>query len=63
MVGEWINVKDRLPEKPFENYLVVFSDGIVSMVRLIKDSSDEPTYFDTLGEVTHWMLLPKPPKQ
>jgi len=63
MGSNWISVEDRLPEKVFRNYLVAYECNTISCVRLIKDSSNEPHYFDTLGDVTHWMPLPEPPKE
>ena len=66
---EWISVKDKLP-KATTNYknklyvLLVDAKGRMSVgYRLHYDSGE--TMFITakpIGEVTHWMPLPEPPK-
>ena len=64
-VGDWINVKDRLPDEE-DCYLaygpegsgcdILFYDAAngnwISMGHVLAD-----------GEVTHWMPLPEPPKE
>ncbi len=64
MQGEWISVKDRLPE----NYdsVLVYCKGNSSIV-------DVCSYSDSIGFmgiapywielITHWMPLPEPPKE
>ena len=60
-MGEWISVKDRLPE-PFVYVLTIDSMGLyfVDYVNaqgewLEGDSEENP--------VTHWTKLPEPPKE
>ena len=61
-MGKWINVDDRLPDKPC-NYLVhvppcytnvVFYNGYDWVI-------DEEEYCFDAHEITHWMPLPEPP--
>lgn len=60
---EWISVKDRLPK---ENCIVVFSHSIrgyfagVFRHGKFTETLDDCEFFD---EITHWMPLPKPPKE
>lgn len=57
-MDEWISVKDRIPEKN-DRYLVYFSN--IEPYYAIGFSSfynGEWNHF----HITHWMLLPEPPK-
>lgn len=58
---EWISVNDLLPENSIEkDYLV--TDGInVLMCYRNRDTWFIHGDFD-LSEITHWMQLPKPPR-
>lgn len=65
--GEWISVKDRLPEDN-ENVLAHTRYGEIRVFL----SDEEGDWFDergrfysrnTSGAVTHWMPLPEPPKE
>jgi hypothetical protein len=61
--GEWISVKDRLPEEEKEVLCYLgnaLGKGIVVAFRRHGD-----WYFDgwKCPTVTHWMLLPEPPKE
>ena len=63
MVGEWISVKDRLPEK--NTQVLVFSRGWY-VVCWYAPLNIAATWYD--GDtrwtgVTHWMPLPDPPKE
>lgn len=54
----WVDIKDRLPEKGLR--VLVFANGRVS-----NDYRTQLGYFSWHpkdGTVTHWMLLPQPPK-
>lgn len=51
--GEWISVKDRLPDVS-GRYLTHCDVEGQSLVCIL--------YYGFEKEVTHWMLLPKPPK-
>ena len=54
--GEWISVKDKLPDK--EGRCLVFTDyGDVTM-----DSFRDGMFVCNLGNVTHWKPLPKAPE-
>ena len=61
VVSEWISVNDRLP-KEHENVLTYGarpSYDVVYVNRLIDKENGEWLY----DGVTHWMPLPKPPKE
>ena len=56
-VGGWVSVKDKLPEKKCE-CLIAINSGWRALDFWEGDGwavSDE-------NEITHWMLLPEPPK-
>lgn len=69
-MAEWISVKERLPKRP-EYYphceirecyfLVALESGAVmsKFYDFDKNRWETPTY----SPVTHWMPLPKPPKE
>ena len=62
-MGEWISVKDRLPEKIGE-YLVVYESCYVRESSYIRISLFYEGHFNfKFGTVTHWMPLPEPPKE
>jgi len=63
---KWINVKDELPKDG--EYLCVFIGwDDMRFQRVLEYYNDSETWDDWEGneykKVTHWMLLPKPPKQ
>lgn len=62
-VGEWVSVKDRLPEKNGD-YITYDRDGTVWPHFFTASSK---VWEDALGFstelVTHWMPLPEPPKE
>ena len=71
-MSEWVSVNDRLPLINTE--VLVFSHGNMSVCSLIRP--DEETadvvwedaygYWDDdegVSAVSHWMFLPKPPKE
>lgn len=64
--GQWISVKDRLPE-PGQKIIAVFRDGgglMVDQARYRDDLFDFSGWCNVQMEsVTHWMPLPKPPKE
>lgn len=72
---EWISVKDQLPA--FEEYVICYyypraplmEGRIIGLLRRIKVSDNsllrglaDKNQFGMASEVTHWMPLPKPPK-
>ena len=64
-VGEWVSVEDRFPEKS-GRYLCRYRQNIDGKFAYCTDFGsynfdDEGGWF--VGEVTHWMPLPKPPKE
>jgi hypothetical protein len=61
-VGEWISVEDRLPEEG-QSVLIHYVDGWTPVGHLLNgrwyQSGGETSWLS----VTHWMLLPEPPKE
>lgn len=57
--GQWISVKDRLPEHENE-YLVCLDDGFIATTAW---SDGEWELWADAGDVTHWQELPAPPKE
>lgn len=70
IVSGWVSVKDRLPEENGE-YLISTTDGVTSACyergRHVGDRhlSEWTDYYEGCinFEPTHWMPLPKPPKE
>lgn len=62
-VPKWISVKERLPEAG-EDVIAYLGEGIFEICWMLKDGVWETrdSYLDT-DAVTHWMPLPKPPKE
>lgn len=60
---EWISVKDRLPEKRCETYLCSLDSCLFpgSQYVDIRVFGNDGKWRN--GTVTHWMPLPKPPKE
>lgn len=56
----WIPVEERLPER-YERALVHAERGGITVATYSKWGWTMPMYFD--GEITHWMPLPKGPKE
>ena len=72
-VQEWISVKDRLPElipcnagTAYSEGVIVWTDNRKAMIA-VWDGIDflcAADYWEAWGEeITHWMPLPKPPKE
>ena len=65
-VQEWISVKDRLPEES-GMYIVTANDGHAQRVSFVqwqkKNRMWNLTGARSYWRVTHWMPLPKPPKE
>ena len=68
-VPQWISVDDRLPEPKHEFdarnwYLVALSNGVVKELAYEFHNHSVFGYGwrETAYPVTHWMLLPQPPK-
>ena len=61
---EWISVSDRLPRE-IEKVLVINSVGIFDCgwVGLNKGKIVCRNSHSHIGNITHWMPLPEPPKQ
>ncbi len=70
---EWINVKDRLPEKGKNwetTFCLIYAKGGGILVRPFdsyhncwNDEDDDDYECDAVGGlITHWMPLPEPPK-
>lgn len=66
MKSEWISVKDRLPE-PLVYVLVYIPDDVPYTIRegfLSPSGMWHASLYDRgHSEITHWMPLPKPPKE
>lgn len=74
-VGDWISVRDRLPEKYKDVLAFIKYDGGEHynpcyeqfIAWLNTDDGDWDSVYDDFnqsdGEVTHWMPLPEPPKE
>ena len=65
---KWISVKDRLPERTGEEYIVYITsnDGekCVTCDHLVCSSRKHWFLFDGADAfVTHWMPMPEPPKE
>lgn len=65
-MAEWISVKDRLPEKG-ERVLCTDGHGVFEQYRIerneIHGEWQRCGLPALLQRVTHWMPLPKPPKE
>ena len=64
-VQEWISVTERLPEKGEEVLVFDTRENWTGFAWLRPDETWTALGFDfpfDLGEVTHWMPLPEPPK-
>ena len=65
-MSEWISVKDRLPDE-HQDVLVYYYGNRSSfhfpLVRYMKESSYYDGCFECEEEVTHWTILPEPPKE
>ena len=63
---KWISVKDRLPEGECIAYSSKFGEMMMGFIGET-DESDTSYCCDSntewLGDVTHWMPLPEPPKE
>ena len=72
--NQWISVEDRLPA--YGDSVLLVGNGVVQKVTYSLDGADdvpdwfEPYYFDSdvgcsipWNKPTHWMPLPKPPKE
>jgi hypothetical protein len=57
----WINVKDRLPEIRKD---VLTYDGEYMLIEYLLNDEDVFTWScSSFEDITHWMLLPEPPKK
>lgn len=70
----WISVEERLPDKELKEYQRMNHGGDRIEVIVLIEGTDEATTLDYNGEdfvndwndpfvVTHWMPLPRPPKE
>ena len=66
LVQEWISVKDRLPEEAAD-IIVYTTKKRIAFGYLydghFRDEEHEIMANWNIGEVTHWMPLPEPPKE
>ena len=58
-VQQWISVKDRLPEQGQE--VIVYSGGVLKPTVFAYQFWNK--HYDSWARITHWMPLPKPPKE
>ena len=64
-MGEWISVKDRLPEV-WQKVIVairVNGDSIVDTGWWLEDGRTVVSLGFIQNHITHWMPLPEPPKE
>lgn len=64
-MGEWISVKDRLPDKDGQ-YLVYGLGVTVAFLNMRDecwDDADGDDYWKDLDYFTHWMPLPEAPHE
>lgn len=64
-VQEWISVKDRLPEEKVDcivHYKHAYCDNDDYWAIGMCFYDGEKFQFDPAYKVTHWMLMPEPPK-
>lgn len=68
----WISVEDRLPKPTFSGqqrgfYIVALENGVVKELAYEFNHYENMLFsvgwHDTAYPVTHWMPMPKPPKQ
>jgi hypothetical protein len=63
-MNEWISVKDSLPKE--DEYVIAYDGQEVEKAFIMRYDNNNPiwTYYDWMewDHVTHWMPLPKPPK-
>lgn len=59
---EWISVKDRLPEEPGEVLVVLYGKVGIAWYHGGEQFETGSGLICYVEEVTHWMPLPKPPK-
>ena len=71
MKGEWVSVKDRLPEKS-EDVLIINNCGLYLVLRFstkyqlfnaYDNQNEESARQCAITSVIHWMPLPEPPKE
>lgn len=64
-LGEWISVKDRLPEDNTD--VLVYHGSLISIYSYMghNEWEDDYGYFSRTDDdgITHWMPLPEPPKE
>lgn len=56
----WISVEDELPEK---GEVVFITDGELTDTGFYDYDDAWQPYMQWLGDITHWMPLPQPPKE
>ena len=63
-VPKWISVEERLPEEPGEVLMVLYGRVCIAWYHCDGRFESGSGYVWTagMGEVTHWMPLPEPPK-
>ena len=61
-VSEWINVNERLPEENVR-VLVYLDETLYNYTHIDTDRLKRKTWVRWGKAVTHWQLLPEPPKQ
>lgn len=59
--SNWISVKNRLPDRLFEDVLTY--DGREIRINWLEELIDDTFYFAYGESITHWMPLPELPKE
>jgi len=60
---EWISVKDKLPEKDFEEVLITNGKYVQQSCFSKWDNGPSFGKSEWFGDVTYWMEMPKSPVQ
>jgi hypothetical protein len=63
VMGEWVSVDDNLPKKTGNVLCCNAKNGVVATGLYLKYIDGGGKWGDSVNNLTHWMLLPEPPKE